>query len=418
MEYISKIPDERDTLPFPRHIAIMGCTGSIGTNTLRVLEAWRKNNRFHVRALAAGKNISLLARQADLWRPPFLAIQEKDGPNGRDALRSQLPSDYHPEIFCGQEGYAALASLDDIDTVVSAQMGAAGLRATVSAALAGKTICLANKESLVLAGDLLRFLCRYTGAIILPVDSEHFALFEGIRGRKNSEVRRLVLTASGGPFRTWSADQMKNISPEDALRHPSWNMGTKISIDSATLMNKGMEVIEACQLYQMPVEDVDVIVHPQSIIHSLVEFRDGSMMGHFAVPDMRVPIAGCLSWPYLLDSRVTNIASLDLCALSALTFEKPRRDVFPCLDLACRAFSERHTIELNAANEVAVARFLNGSIPFSSIPLLIRDILDDASPANLPSLDENDVFLQTKHILEHMEKVDSNTRKKAQEWHF
>lgn len=416
MKYISSIPDEHNALPFPRRVALMGCTGSIGTSTLRVLEAWKDTGRFEVTALAAGRNITLLARQAEVWRPPFLAVLEKDGPHGVDALAAMLPSRYRPEILCGPEGYAALAALDGVDMVLSAQVGAAGLRATVAAAAAGKTVCLANKESLVLAGELIRNICRRTGAVILPVDSEHCALFEGMVGRRECDIARLVLTASGGPFRTKDAAFLKNVRPADALRHPNWTMGAKITIDSATLMNKGLEVIEACHLYQMDVGDVTVVVHPQSIVHSLVELSDGSMMGHFAVPDMRVPIAACLFWPYLPDGRVTGIQPLDLAKAGTLTFEEPRLDLFPCLDLARRALAEGHTVELNAANEVAVARFLAGDLAFTDIPALVRDMLDTASDRQDFTLDDGGLSAQVLRAVEAVEKTDAATRRRAGAW--
>ncbi len=416
MKYISSIPGRDDALPFPRRVALMGCTGSIGTSSLRVLDAWRDSGRFEVRALAAGRNIALLAKQAEDWRPPYLAVLEKDGPHGVDALASLLPSGYHPEILWGKEGYAALATLSEVDMVLSAQVGAAGLRATVAAATAGKTICLANKESLVLAGELLRNICRRTGAVILPVDSEHFALFEGMIGRGENDIAKLVLTASGGPFRTKDAAYLKSVRPEDALHHPNWSMGAKITIDSATLMNKGLEIIEACHLYHVPAQDVVVVVHPQSIVHSLVELADGAMMGHFAVPDMRVPIAGCLSWPYLPDGRITGIRPLDLTKVGSLTFEEPRLDIFPCLDLARRAFAQGHTVELNAANEVAVARFLAGDIGFTDIPALVRDMLDTASSKINFDLGDGPLAPQIAQALEAVENTDEATRRKATTW--
>jgi 1-deoxy-D-xylulose-5-phosphate reductoisomerase len=416
MRYISNIPDEHDALPFPRRLALMGCTGSIGTSTLRVLKAWKDAHKFQIQALAAGHNITLLAEQASYWRPPYLGILEKDGVYGVNALRSLLPADYHPVIVCGPEGYAQLASLNDVDMVLSAQVGAAGLRATLAAASSGKNICLANKESLVLAGTLIRELCTRTGAVVLPVDSEHCALFEGMVGRKEHEISRLVLTASGGPFRTCDTAFLSTVRPQDALKHPNWNMGAKITIDSATLMNKGLEVIEACHLYQMPMDHVDVVIHPQSLIHSLVELTDGSMMGHFAVPDMRVPIAACLSWPYLLDGHVTGIQPLHLAAAGTLTFEEPRIDDFPCLQLARQAFLCGHTVELNAANEVAVARFLKENIGFTDIPKLVEELLAQCDSSVDFSLTD-DLQASVKCILEQLEDIDAATRRKAELWH-
>ena len=418
MKYISRIPGEHDALPFPRRLAVMGSTGSIGGSTLRVLDAWRESDRFRVQALAAGRNIARLAEQADAWRPPYLAILDREGPHGIDALRRLLPSGYHPEILSGPEGFSARASLDSVDMVLSAQVGAAGLRATATAAAAGKTICLANKESLVLAGGLIRRLCTLTGAVVFPVDSEHCALFESMLGRRDRDISRLILTASGGPFRTFDAEALKRVRPEDALKHPSWSMGAKITIDSATLMNKGLEIIEACHLYGVSVEDVDVVVHPQSIVHSLVELSDGSMIGQLALPDMRVPIAASLSWPYLLDSRVTGIDLLSLARTGSLTFEAPRTDVFPCLDLARKAFTEGRTVELNAANEVAVSRFLAGDISFMDIPALVGDILEQAGrPMELPELDGTDIPEQVLRALDTIEKNDTATRAQASKWH-
>ncbi|MBR3881096.1 MAG: 1-deoxy-D-xylulose-5-phosphate reductoisomerase [Mailhella sp.] len=419
MHYISHIPGELEALPFPRRIALMGCTGSIGCSTLRVLESWKDSGKFHVEVLAAGRNIQRLAEQAAAWRPPYLAVQDAEGPSGIEALRTLLHDvapGYEPYISAGQAAYAELAALPTVDMVLSAQVGAAGLRATAAAAAAGKTICLANKESLVLAGSLIRALCERTGAVILPVDSEHFALFEGMVGRRESEIAKLVLTASGGPFRTKDADFIRNVTPEDALRHPNWAMGAKITIDSATLMNKGLEVIEACHLYQMSVDDVEVVVHPQSIVHSLVELVDGAMMGHFAVPDMRVPIAGCLSWPYLLDNKVTGVKALDLAKSSQLTFEEPRRELFPCLDLARRAFAEKRTVELNAANEVAVARFLAREIGFMDIPALVASVVDEAAP--LPDVVlGDDLAASVEAALIEIENRDAAARAKAEAWH-
>lgn len=410
MDYISRIPTESGARPFPRRVAVFGCTGSIGTNTLKVLSAWKSEGRFSITALAAGRNIRLLAEQASEWRPPFLAIRDAQGPSGPDALLRLLPPDYRPEILAGPEGCAFLASHEDVDIVVSAQAAAAGLRATTYAAAAGKTICLANKESLVLAGSLIRRLCARTGAVVLPVDSEHFALFQCMAGRLPSDISRLIITASGGPFRTWEASRLPSVRPEDALKHPNWSMGAKITIDSATLMNKGLEVIEACHLYGIPASLVTVAVHPQSIVHSLVELSDGSVMGQFAVPDMRLPIAGCLAWPSMPSAESAGISRLDLIASGQLTFEAPRRKDFPCLDLACRAYAEGRTVELNAANEVAVARFLGGHIRFTDIPVLVRSALDRASAPLDFSLDGTDIRSSVERILNEIENLDASVR--------
>ena len=432
MRYISAVPDWDHALPWPRRLAVMGSTGSIGRNALRVAEGSTDvpfppcgGPAFRIEALAAGRNIALLAEQAARWRPSHLAVQDETGDHGVDALKKLLPRDYHPTILAGPEAYAALAALDGVDMVVAAQAGAAGLRAAVAAAAAGKTLCLANKESLVLAGDLLRAVCARTGAVILPVDSEHGALFQCLIGRRSEDVARLVLTASGGPFRGRDRAFLATVRPEDTLRHPNWSMGAKITIDSATLMNKGLEVIEACHLYGVSVDEVDVLVHPQSLVHSLVELKDGSLMAQLAEPDMRLPIALCLGWPLTPPRDMVGIHLLDLAKAGTLSFERPDTNAFPCLDLARRALAAGRTVELNAANEVAVERFLRGDLAFTDIPELVRHILDDAEgadaadggapsgPAPTPSGSTDDIAA----TLARLEALDAATRNRAARWH-
>ena len=356
----------------------MGSTGSIGRNALKVIAAWP--DKFRVHALAGGKNLKLLAQQATTFQPPHLAVQTD--PSGEtdpiDTLRCLLPAGYNPNIFKGSQAFSTIAMLDEVDIVVSAQVGAAGLRTTIAAALAGKTICLANKESMVVAGPMLRHICEQTGAIILPVDSEHYALFQCLHGQPPDSVKRLILTASGGPFLGKGRTFLTHVRPQHALRHPTWAMGAKISVDSASLMNKGLEIIEACYLYNLPHDKVDVLVHPQSIVHSLVEFNDGSMLAQLAEPDMCLPIAACLAWPEKLDAQGTSIKRLDLTLASTLHFELPDTKVFPCLNLARQALEEGLCIQLNAANEIAVDRFLNRHLNFVSIPSIIKDIFDEA----------------------------------------
>lgn len=418
MRYISRLPFDHP-LPWPRRIALMGSTGSIGSSTLRVLDAWERGRHsrtrgdageFRVSALAGGRNIKLLAEQAERWRPPVLALRDKEGEYGIDALKKLLPSGYRPDIVAGPEGFAAIPARDDVDIVLSAQVGAAGLGATVSAAEAGKVICLANKESLVLAGPLLRSICERTGALILPVDSEHNALFQCMTGRRAEEIRSLILTASGGPFRGRTREELKNVRPEHALRHPNWSMGAKITIDSATLMNKGLEVIEACYLYDMPQSEVQVAVHPQSVVHSLVELKDGAVMAQLAVPDMRLPIAACLAWPFMLEDAIPR---LNLLACGPLGFEAPDTEVFPCLDLARRALDEGKTVELNAANEIAVERFLKNDIAFLDIPDLVHTILEAAAGFEPPLADTP---AQTRSALDGILARDSHTRQQAAAW--
>lgn len=274
----------------------------------------------------------------------------------------------------GSEGYARLAALPEADTVLSAQVGAAGLAGTLAAALAGKVICLANKESLVLAGDMLRQVCARTHASILPVDSEHNAIFQCLAGR-GQEVDRLLLTASGGPFRGRSREELRNVTRAQALDHPNWKMGAKISIDSATMMNKALEVVEAFHLYGVPLEKITVLVHPQSLVHSLVQFTDGSQLAQLGTPDMRIPIAACLFWPRCVD---TGVPPLDLVKAGTLQFFAPDDEAFPALKLARRALRERGgmSVVMNAANEAAVELFLAGKCAFADIAELVSAAMD------------------------------------------
>ena len=355
---------------WPRRTVVMGSTGSIGVNTLDVME--RQPERFCVTALAGARNVTLLAKQATRHRPPHLAVLDE---SSRADLAALLPAGYAPTIHCGPQGYAAIASLDEADLVVSAQVGAAGLAATHAAVRNGKTVALANKESLVLAGGLLRDLAQKTHALILPVDSEHNAIFQCLAGQEHSSVQRIILTASGGPFRGKTASFLESVTPTMALAHPNWCMGAKISIDSATMMNKGLEIIEACHLYGLPLNHIDVLVHPQSIIHSLVEFSDASLLAQAGPPDMRMAIAHCLGWPERLAS---GIPPMDLAAIAALTFEKPDLSVFRCLALAREAFrfGKGMPVVLNAANEIAVDAFLSGRIPFQGIAACVEKAME------------------------------------------
>ncbi|WP_029893669.1 1-deoxy-D-xylulose-5-phosphate reductoisomerase [Desulfohalovibrio reitneri] len=366
--YISSLPPRRPAAA-PRSLSLLGSTGSIGTQALEVVRA--HPDRLRVAALAAGRNAELLAQQAAEFRPSLLCVMDKET---ADRLRPLLPGGYAPDILTGEEGCVEAARLEDADMVLSSIVGAAGLRPTHAAVAAGKMVALANKESLVLAGHLVREMCAETGATILPVDSEHNALFQAAAFEEARALRRLVLTASGGPFRHKEASFLENVTPKQALNHPNWSMGAKISIDSATLMNKGLEVIEACHLFGVDMDRVGVVVHPQSIVHSLAEFVDGSMLAHMGAPDMRVAIAHCLCFP----ERVgTGVEPVDLAKLGGLTFEEPRWDDFPCLRLAREAYaaSRSHPIVLNAANEVAVELFLAGRLPFLGIPGLIDSCL-------------------------------------------
>lgn len=393
--YISIWPPLAKPAPFPRRLAVLGSTGSIGTSALRVVDEHRE--LFEVTALAAGRNAALLAEQAARFRPAVLAVL--DDATARK-LRELLPAGDAPEILVGPQAYLDIAESADNDLLLSAIVGAAGFLPTLAAARRGKRIALANKESLVIGGGLIRKACRESGAIILPVDSEHNALFQALCGHADradaengGELARLILTASGGPFRGRDADFLARATPEQALSHPTWSMGAKISIDSASLMNKGLEVIEACHLYGLPVSRVSVLVHPQSIVHSLVEYVDGSQLAHLGVPDMRIPIAHCLCFP----RRVSlDMPRLDLAQVGRLTFEAPDEERFPCLRLAKQAFAAGggHPAVLNAANEAAVALFLDKRIAFMDIPKLIEGALsrhsalpDDAGADELLALD-------------------------------
>lgn len=369
--YISPWPATAKLPEFPRSISILGSTGSIGTSTLKVID--QHPDLFKVVALAGARNASLLAEQATKYRPSYLAVLNDEAAK---ELKSLLPADYSPEILSGPSAYITLATLEEVSVVLSSIVGAAGFEPTLAAAEKGKMIALANKESLVLGGHIIREACHRTGATILPVDSEHNALFQGLAGHAGDEVSRLILTASGGPFRGKSKDFLKSVTREQALAHPNWDMGAKISIDSATLMNKGLEFIEACHLYGLPPEQIDVVVHPQSIIHSLVEYVDGSQLGHLGVPDMQIPIAFCMCFP----QRVPlELKPLNLAEVGTLTFEKPDLDVFPCLKHAADSFAagQSHPIVLNAANEVAVDLFLNEKIGFTDIPAIIGKALEE-----------------------------------------
>jgi 1-deoxy-D-xylulose-5-phosphate reductoisomerase len=351
-----------------KRLALLGSTGSIGEQTLAVAEAFPEHYR--VAALAAGRNVAKVAEQVRRFRPEMVAVAE---PASAEALRALLGS-ADVEIAVGPAGLEAVA-VHEADLVVAGLVGAVGLRPTLAAIRAGRDIALANKEVLVMAGALVLREVRAHGVALLPVDSEHSAIFQALAGEPRENAKRLILTASGGPFRTWSADRIAQASVEEALKHPNWEMGPKITIDSATLMNKGLEVIEARWLFDMPPERVEVVVHPQSIVHSLVEFVDSSVIAQLGLPDMRVPIALALAWPQRLQ---LDLPRLDLAAIGQLDFEHPDRKRFPCLDLAYAALQadEAAPAVLNAANEVSVAAFLAGEIGFGQIAAANAATLD------------------------------------------
>jgi 1-deoxy-D-xylulose-5-phosphate reductoisomerase len=362
-----------------KRIALLGSTGSIGRQALEVLE--RFPDRFRVSALTAGANWELLASQALKFKPELVAIQdEKSLPR----LEEALDGAYNGRIEAGSGGIMQAASLQGNDLVLTALVGVAGLLPTLAALEAGMDIALANKETLVVGGELVMRKAREKGCAILPVDSEHSAIFQCLRGEKLKEVNRIYLTSSGGPFREFSSGCLSGVRAGDALRHPTWKMGNKITIDSATLMNKGFEVLEARWLFGLPLERVEVIVHPQSIIHSMVEFRDGSIKAQMGCPDMRLPIQYALGFPARLEHSWTG---LDLLSAGPLTFEAPRKE-FRCLFLAREAASRGGTMPavLNGANEEAVSLFLGGRIGFLEIADLVEKAMSEHSSTDNPSI--------------------------------
>jgi 1-deoxy-D-xylulose-5-phosphate reductoisomerase len=364
-----------------KNLCILGSTGSIGVSTLDVVAA--HPDRYRVVALTGGGNLSRLEEQIRRFRPLVAAVVTTDDAR---RLRESLGPD-RPEILSGIEGLIACATCSEAEMVVSAIVGAAGLVPTMAAIEAGKDVALANKEVLVTAGPLVMEAVRRRGVHLYPVDSEHSAVFQSLEGHRRNDVRRLILTASGGPFCHRSLSELKSVTPADALAHPNWSMGRKISIDSATMMNKGLEVIEARWLFDIPGERISVHIHPQSIVHSMVEYVDGSVIAQLGIPDMKTPIAYALSYP----ERLTlNLPPLDLCALGSLTFEQPDFARFPCLALAYEALREGGSAPavLNAANEVAVAAFLGGEIPFIHIPAVIRATLETHRNGPLQHIDE------------------------------
>lgn len=368
-----------------QQVAVLGATGSIGTSALDVIA--RHPQLMRASVLAAGNNVDALVALCVAHRPDHAVIANPaQYANLRDGLAA---AGLATQAHAGDAAIAELAGSNACDTVVAAIVGAAGLASTLAAATAGKRLLLANKESLVMAGDLVMAAARKAGCDIIPIDSEHNAIFQCLRSRDASAaagVRKIILTASGGPFRGWSPAQLADVTPAQAVAHPKWSMGPKISVDSASLMNKGLEVIEAHHLFDIPGSQIDVVVHPQSLVHSLVEFVDGSMLAQLGLPDMRTSLAVGLGWPQRLQSGVSG---LDLIQHGRLDFEAPDRSAFPCLDLAWRAM-ERGGIApavLNAANEVAVAAFLGGNIGFAGIPAVVENALAAVSDGQSDSIE-------------------------------
>jgi 1-deoxy-D-xylulose-5-phosphate reductoisomerase len=366
-----------------KRIAILGSTGSIGRSTLSVVESFPE--RFQVVSLAAGSNLDTAFDQARTWRPRVISMAtEADAETLR--LRLLQAGLGEVEVVFGSAGTVRVATLTEANFVVSAIVGVAGLQATYEAVCAGKSIGLANKECLVAAGELITAEAQRQGKPLLPIDSEHNAVHQCLRGGRMSEVERVWLTASGGPFLKTPASEFANITVEQALNHPTWKMGRRITIDSATLMNKGFEVIEACRLFNLPASRVGVIVHPQSTIHSMVEFVDGTFLAQFSVTDMRLPILYALTYP----DRIPSDLKFPVSNLRHLDFEPPDMRKFPCLALAYEAVEAGggKTVALNAADEVAVAAFLEGKIAFSEIPKVIADVLKETSAARMESISQ------------------------------
>lgn len=367
-------------------LAILGATGSIGVSTLDVVA--RHPDRFTVAALSGHTRIELLAEQCHRFRPAYAVTgSAADARRLADLLSAMSVK---TEILHGPEALAQIAGLPEVDAVMAAIVGAAGLVPTLAAVSAGKRVLLANKEALVMAGAMFMAEVRRAGACLLPIDSEHNAVFQsmpsGYAGDfSHAGVRRILLTASGGPFRTTPVEALSEVTPEQAVAHPKWAMGKKISVDSATMMNKGLEVIEAHWLFNAPAEKIEVVIHPQSVIHSLVEYADGSVLAQLGNPDMRTPIAHALAWPQRVDS---GAATLDLFAVAQLDFERPDRSRFPCLDLAYQALRAggNAAAVLNAANEVAVAAFLDRRLPFLGIAGVIAEALDAVPQSAVPDI--------------------------------
>jgi 1-deoxy-D-xylulose-5-phosphate reductoisomerase len=380
-----------------KKLAILGSTGSIGTSALKVVE--ENPGRFQIVSLAAALSVERLALQAIKHRPALLAVRDA---HWAERLRALLPAGMKARVVHGPQGYLEAATAGEPDLVVSAMVGAAGLMPTYAALKSGRDVALANKETLVAGGQVVMAEARKNGAALLPVDSEHSAIFQALRGEDPASLSRIWLTASGGPFREFSAEELAKVTPQEALAHPNWSMGPKITVDSATLMNKGLEAIEAHWLFDQPLERIQVVIHPQSIVHSLVEYLDGSVIAQMGPPDMRGPIAYALGFPERISSGLTP---LDLTQLGQLSFHPPDPERFPALELAYQAGREGGSLPavLNAANEVAVAAFLNGSLSYPGITDCVRAVMDDHKTVTINSVAD---------VLE----TDRQARAQARDW--
>ena len=380
-----------------KRIAILGSTGSIGTQTLDVV----RNNRdkFEVVAISANKSIDLLLKQIIEFNPKYVAVYDEDS---AIKLKEMIPQDVEIKVLSKMEGLVKISTLEEVDIVLTAVVGMIGLVPTMEAIKSKKTIALANKETLVMAGELVMKEARKNNVDILPVDSEHSAIFQCLNGEKKKNIDKIILTASGGPFRGKNKEELKDVTKNEALKHPNWDMGRKISIDSSTLMNKGLEVIEAKWLFDVEAEDIEVIVHPQSIIHSMVQFEDSSVISQMGCPDMRLPILYALTYP---DRIETDFERLDLGKIGTLTFEEPDMDTFPCLKLAYEALKLGGTYPaaLNSANEVLVNEFLNDKIGFYDIPYYIERTLKEHKNRENATLEEIlEVDRETREFLKNI----------------
>jgi 1-deoxy-D-xylulose-5-phosphate reductoisomerase len=391
------VPLNRRTIQPMKHIAILGSTGSIGKSTLNIVESFP--DRFSVVSMAAGNNVDLAFEQARRWRPQVLSMATAEAAGQLQDKLKKAGLNNAVEVSHGSAGTVKVSSHPDADFVVSAIVGVAGLEATYEAVKAGKSVGLANKECMVAAGDLITAEARRQSKPLLPIDSEHNAIHQCMRGGRRNEVQRVWLTASGGPFFHTPASDFSNITVEQALNHPTWKMGRRITIDSATLMNKGFEVIEACRLFDMPSSQISVLVHPQSTVHSMVEFIDGSLLAQISVTDMRLPILYALTYP----DRIESDLRFPVQELRQLDFSLPDLEKFPCLRLAYEAVEAGggKTIALNAADEVAVAAFLEGSIGFVDIPATIEAVVLE-TPGRVPE------------SIEEVLSVDADARRRAQ----
>ena len=372
--------DSRVFKGMTRNIAILGSTGSIGQNSLKVVR--NLGGRFRVSYLTANKNIDVLQKQITEFHPRGVVVLDECN---AIVLKDRMGDSV--EVLKGTEGLLEIVKRDDVDLVISSLVGFAGLRPTIEAIKHRKTVALANKETLVAAGEIMTALVKEYGVQLIPIDSEHSAILQCLLGEDRSRIGKLILTASGGPFLNKPAHELDSVTVEEALNHPNWKMGNKITIDSATLMNKGLEIIEAHWLFDLPADKIEVVIHPQSIIHSMVEFIDGSLKAQLGLPDMKIPIQYALTYP---DRASLNGGRVNFAQLASMTFFKPDRKKFPCLQLACDALSVGGTAPaaMNAANEVAVAAFLGRKIRFSEIPVLIERAISKHKSSHSPDLED------------------------------